>query len=166
MRSLVRSSATPLLSTEPSLGAGPLSLYATAQSSSGPTQPPAGHQFIPPNNGGLHNLPPNSHSFFNVHNDSLLLSLQARTQITQAIQNGWANSTLKRYSGAIKQFILFCDTERVPEHLRFPADEFVLCAFAASSFGKHAGGTPRNRLSALKAWHAAHNVKWNRSARL
>jgi hypothetical protein len=42
----------------------------------------------------------------------------------------------------------------------------VLCAFAASSLGKHAGGTPRGHLSALKAWHTAHNVSWNGSARL
>ena len=58
---------------------------------------------------------------------------------------------------------VFCDEEHVPEHLRFPADEFVLCAFAASSFKKHAGGTPRSRITALKAWHAAHNVEWRGS---
>lgn len=83
-----------------------------------------------------------------------------------AIQGSWAESTLKRYSGTIKQFIRFCDSERIPEHLRFPADEFVLCAFAASSFGRHAGGTPRSRLSALKVWHATHNVEWKGSSRL
>lgn len=108
--------------------------------------------------------PPNP--FFNVRNDSLFLSSQARNDVTRAIQGGWATSTLKRYTGTIKQFIRFCDTERVPESLRFPADEFVLCAFAASSFGKHAGGTPRSRLSALKAWHLTHNVEWKGSVRL
>ena len=107
-----------------------------------------------------------NHSFFNVHDDSILLSTHAKSHVTRAIQGGWAESTLKRYSGTIKQFIHFCDAERVPEHLRFPADEFVLCAFAASSFGRHAGGTPRSRLSALKAWHIAHNVEWKGSSRL
>lgn len=111
-------------------------------------------------------LPTDPHSFFNVHDDSLLLSPRARGYVTQAIQGSWADSTVKRYSGTIKQFIRFCDAERVPVHLRFPADEFVLCAFAASSFGKHAGGTPRSRLSALKAWHFAHNVEWKGSSRL
>jgi hypothetical protein len=107
-----------------------------------------------------------SHSFFDVHNDSLALSSQAKEQVTRAIQDGWANTTLRRYTGTIKQFIHFCDTERVPDHLRFPSDEFVLCAFAASSLGKHAGGTPRSRISALKAWHLAHNAEWKGSARL
>jgi hypothetical protein len=116
---------------------------------------------------GLHPGPiSGSHSFFDVHNDSLALSSRAKEQVTQAIQDGWANTTLRRYTGTIKQFILFCDSERVPAHLRFPSDEFVLCAFAASSLGKHAGGTPRSRLSALKAWHRAHNVEWKGSARL
>ena len=85
-----------------------------------------------------------SHSFFNVHNDSLMLSSHTKDSITQAIHAGWAESTLKCYTGTIKQFIHFCDAERVPEHLRFPTDEFVLCAFAASSVKKHAGGTPQN----------------------
>jgi hypothetical protein len=106
------------------------------------------------------------HPFFDIRNDSLLLSQQSRHHVTRAIQNGWAESTFKRYSGAISQFIRFCDAERVPNHLRFPADEFILCAFAASSTGVHARGTSRNRLSALKAWHVAHNMEWKGSSRL
>ena len=106
------------------------------------------------------------HSFFNITDSSTLLSTHVKGYITKAIQSSLAESTLKRYSGTIKQFIRFCDAERVPDHLRFPADEFVLCAFAASSLGKHAGSTPRSRLSALKAWHVAHNVEWKGSARL
>ena len=98
--------------------------------------------------------------FFKVNNNSLLLSVETRGHITQAIQSGWADSTVKHYSSAIKQFIHFCDTERIPEHLCFPADEFVLCAFTASSLGKYARTTPCNHLSALKAWHIAHNLEW------
>ena len=105
-------------------------------------------------------------SFFNLHSNTHLLSSQAKGNVTRAIQGGWASTTLKRYTGAIKQYIRFCDAERIPENLRFPADEFVLCAFAASSFGRHAGGTPRSRLSALRAWHLTHNVEWKGSARL
>lgn len=109
---------------------------------------------------------PERHPFFDIGTDSPLLSPRARDHVSMAIQNGWARSTVKRYSGTIKQFVHFCDTERVPEHLRFPADEFVLCAFAASSLGRHARTTPRNRLSALKAWHLAHNMEWKGSSRL
>jgi hypothetical protein len=110
--------------------------------------------------------PDHDRSFFSVDNTTSSLSERARCHVNQAIQNGWADSTVKRYSGTIKQFMRFCDAERVPAHLRFPADEFLLCAFAASSLGIHAGGTPRSRLSALKAWHTAHNVEWKGSARL
>jgi hypothetical protein len=105
-------------------------------------------------------------SFFDIRNETVTLSAHAKDHVTQALQNAWADSTFKHYTGAIKQYILFCDTEQVPQHLRFPADEFVLCAFAASSFRRHAGGTPRSRISALKAWHIAHNVEWKGSSRL
>ena len=51
------------------------------------------------------NPPINNHSFFNVHDNSLLLSTHAKSHITQAIQGGWAESTLKHYTKTIKQFI-------------------------------------------------------------
>ena len=112
-------------------------------------------------------IPPScQNSFFTVNDNSLLFSEQTRGHITQAIQSGWAGSMVKCYSGAIDQFIRFCDTEHILEHLHFPTDEFILCAFAASSLGKHARTTPRNCLSALKAWHITHNLEWKGSARL
>lgn len=166
MRSLVQSSATGTPPTIPLVQATSSTHYTAPVGSSNHHPIPFGCQLIPPTHTSLPNSLSGPHSFFNVHNSSLLLSSHAKDQVSRAIQKSWANSTLKRYSGAIKQFIRFCEAEGVPERLRFPADEFVLCAFAASSFGRHAGGTPRSRLSALKAWHAAHNVKWNGSARL
>jgi hypothetical protein len=108
----------------------------------------------------------NQRSFFTINDSTNLLSPHSKRHVTRAIQSGWADSTVKRYSGAIDQFIRFCDSEGVPDHLRFPADEFVLCAFAASSVGIHARTTPQNRLSALKAWHLAHNIEWKGSSRL
>jgi hypothetical protein len=51
----------------------------------------------------------------------------------------------------------------VLEHFCFPTDEFVLCAFMASSLGKHASSTPCSRLSALKAWHFTHDMEWKGS---
>ena len=106
------------------------------------------------------------HSFFDVVGSSSLLSPHSRHRVANTIKNGWAKSTVKRYSSSIKQYIRFCDMEGIPDHLRFPADEFVLCAFAASSAGVYARSTPRNQLSALKAWHIAHNLSWNGSSRL
>ena len=39
----------------------------------------------------------------------------------------------------------------------------MLCAFVASSLGRHASSTPKSHLSALKAWHLAHNLEWKGS---
>jgi len=62
--------------------------------------------------------------------------------------------------------VTFCDAEGVPPHLRFPSDEFVLCAFAASSLGTLAGTTVRKKLASLKAWHNIHNLEWRGGPRL
>jgi hypothetical protein len=165
MRSLTQSSAASSLPAATFVSEKPITPYATSLNGSGPQNVPFGCQLTPAHR-TLTRLRPVNYPLFDVQSNSLLLSSHTKHHITQAIQNGWADSTLRRYSGSIKQFLRFCDAERIPEHLRFPADEFVLCAFVASSFGKHAGGTPRSRLSALKAWHTTHNVKWNGSARL
>jgi hypothetical protein len=109
---------------------------------------------------------PSRHLFFDIASDSSIVSTRAKDTVNRAIQGSWADSTMKRYSGSIKQFIRFCDAERVAEHLRFPADEFVLCSFAASSLGIHTGSTARARISALKAWHITHNLEWKGSLRL
>ena len=103
---------------------------------------------------------------FNVADNNTLLSSQSRSHVAEAIQGGWATSTFKRYAGAVDQFIRFCDMEGIPDHLRFPADEFVLCAFVASSMRRHSVNTPHNRLAALKAWHVVHNMEWKGSSRL
>ena len=102
-------------------------------------------------------------SFFNIDNCSCYLPPQILSQINQAIQNSWSKSTVYRYSGAIHQFIAFCDSLHIPQHLHFPASKLVLCAFTASSTGKHTDSTPHTHLSALKAWHMAHNLEWKGS---
>jgi hypothetical protein len=165
MRSLTHSSAgIPITkpsalppNPSPPLGHIPHGRPATYHRPSDPAQAQHLHPSTPPTT---------QYSFLDVQNDSHLLSRQSKHHVARAIQNGWAKSTVKRYAGSIDQFIRFCDSEGVPNHLRFPADEFVLCAFAASSAGVHSRSTPRNRLSALKAWHTAHNVEWKGSTRL
>ena len=116
-----------------------------------------------------HNSPTTAstrHSFFTISDCSPLLSTHAKGYVNQAIQNSWTKTTINRYSSAIRLFIQFCDSEGIPERFRFPADEFVLCAFAASSIGKYGSSTSRARLSALKAWHITHNIEWKGSPRL
>jgi hypothetical protein len=165
MRSLTHSSAGLL---NPSSSTNPDTHFSsfTPPLPSASHTPPIGFQLPTTTHNLQRTPPPIGHPFFTLNNDTPLLSVRARNHVSQAIQDSLAHSTLKRYSGTIKQFIRFCDAERIPDRLRFPADEFVLCAFAASSLGRHAGSTPRSRISALKAWHITHNIEWKGSARL
>ena len=99
--------------------------------------------------------------------DPLIHSFSTATLdlVDNAIQNSWATDTVSKYSNAVKHFTRFCIKEKVPLNLRFPADEFVLCAYAASCAGLN-GSTIRNRFSALKAWHHVHNANWQGGMRL
>jgi len=94
------------------------------------------------------------------------LSCSTLSKLDDAISNSLASSTQRGYSSSIRQFLAFCDSECVPQSLRLPADEFILCAFAAQSVRRHSGSTAAKRIAALKAWHASNNVCWNGSKRL
>ena len=65
------------------------------------------------------------------------------------------------YARHVTHFLNFCKQEQVPPALQFPADEFVLCAYAAADAGHVSAGTIQNQLSGLKAWHNAHGAPWN-----
>ncbi|KAJ7722079.1 hypothetical protein DFH07DRAFT_932613 [Mycena maculata] len=94
------------------------------------------------------------------------LSQAAINSIDYALQHSWADPTLANYGNAVDRFLAFCSAQGVPQKFQLPADEFVLCAFAASSAGVHSGSTARNNIAAVKAWHVAQNAQWNGGSRL
>ncbi|KAJ7747966.1 hypothetical protein DFH07DRAFT_802895 [Mycena maculata] len=94
------------------------------------------------------------------------ISSTAEAKVHHAIQNAWAESTLKKYNQGLKAFLRFCDTEQINPDQRLPADEFLLCAFAASRAGEIAGVTARGAVAAVKAWHIINNAEWRGGIRL
>ncbi|KAG2138504.1 hypothetical protein DEU56DRAFT_697411, partial [Suillus clintonianus] len=94
------------------------------------------------------------------------ISSLAHDRIQRALDAAWADSTLRKYRGAIHSFLLFCEQENIPPPERCPASEVLLCAFATSRLGTLAGDSVRNHMSALKAWHAYHNARWMGGTRL
>ncbi|KIM77229.1 hypothetical protein PILCRDRAFT_51840, partial [Piloderma croceum F 1598] len=72
----------------------------------------------------------------------------------------WQNSTLQKYHGGVNKFIVFCEREHIPQHLRLPVSEHILCAFAASSAGSFSGDSICNNLSAIRAWHIINNAPY------
>ncbi|KAJ7734594.1 DNA breaking-rejoining enzyme [Mycena metata] len=93
-------------------------------------------------------------------------SKKALQNVQTALQHGWAEGTVKNYGYTLDRFLRFCVEEKIPPKLQLPTDEFVLCAFAASGAGVHAGSTARNNIAALKAWHVAQNQPWKGGSRL
>ncbi|KAF8139487.1 hypothetical protein K438DRAFT_2030542 [Mycena galopus ATCC 62051] len=69
------------------------------------------------------------------------LSAKSKEKIQHALENAWADSTIKKYAYGLDAFHKFCDNEHVPHGQRLPACEELLCAFAASRAGEIAGGT-------------------------
>jgi len=93
-------------------------------------------------------------------------STKTLSLLDKSLRNSLSASTIAGYSLALTRFLDFCNLEDVPPELRFPANEFVLCAFAASNAGRMSGDTVCKYISALKAWHILHNVIWKGGLRL
>jgi hypothetical protein len=159
MRCLVTSSAGPFLTLAQGSHDSPLHLPSPINLCPQPSTIPARVTMAnsPLNHHFFTLLDTTQTSFFAIDEHLHYLPPQILSQINQAIQNSWSKSTVYRYSRAICQFISFCNSLHIPQHLCLPTDKIILCAFAASSTGKHAGSTSRACLLALKAWHTAHN---------
>jgi hypothetical protein len=54
----------------------------------------------------------------------------------------------------------------IPKKSRLPANESILCAFAACHAGRLSGDTIRGQLTAIKAWHHINNAEWKGNTRL
>lgn len=98
--------------------------------------------------------------------EQCILSTRMLQNVSHAIQHSWASSTLTNYGQAVDRYMHFCKQESIPVNMRFPANEFVLCAFAAENAGILAGTTVRNHIAGLRAWHIAQNVEWKGGIRL
>ena len=110
---------------------------------------------------------PHAHPFtFTPLSSSFTFTARTTANLQTALQNGWANPTLKSYSYHVQLFTNFCETENIPQSQRFPSDEIVLCAYAASRLGNISGDTARKHISGLKAWHSFHDVPWKGGRRL
>jgi hypothetical protein len=88
------------------------------------------------------------------------LSKSSTAKMKDTIRNAWHTNTLNKYGSGVEHFIAFCDRENIPAHLRLPASEHLLCAFAASSAGHRAGDTISSDLSAVRAWHIINNAPY------
>jgi hypothetical protein len=82
------------------------------------------------------------------------------TAVIAVMENAWAPATRQRYEANVKEFTVFCNTQKIPETDRLPASEMLLATFAASLVGKCAGSTAQGKVAALKAWHIRNNVPW------
>ncbi|KAF8599400.1 hypothetical protein BDV93DRAFT_477440 [Ceratobasidium sp. AG-I] len=96
--------------------------------------------------------------------DSLPASATANTVL--AFTHSLAKGTISNYQSAIKLFTTFCDNNNVHPNKRFPANETLLCVFAASMASSHTGSSISGTISGLKTWHALHNQPWQGSQRL
>lgn len=93
-------------------------------------------------------------------------SQSSSDQFQAVFRRAWADSTLVGYAYGVRRFLEFCDKEGVNDDARLPADEHLLCLFAAHYGGHRARSSVKNMLSAIRAWHDIHGFTWAGGRRL
>jgi hypothetical protein len=84
----------------------------------------------------------------------------------EVVALAWAGLTLKLYNEGTTTFNAWCDTHGIPFGARLPANEDLLCEFAASYLRTHSGSLVKNYLQGIRAFHIYRNVPYCGSTRL
>lgn len=99
----------------------------------------------------------------NTRNQAVNNASNHAENIKRVLARSLAKRTATNYASATRAFTRFCDDNGF---CPMPADEFTLCAYAASLASSMAGSSIANIFSGLKSWHNMHNATWNASPRL
>ena len=83
------------------------------------------------------------------------------SHVAHILEKAWAPATRRRYDISVKDFLRFCEDQRIPSLRQLPADEMLLASYAASLAGSISGASIQNRIAAVRAWHIRHNASWN-----
>lgn len=87
-------------------------------------------------------------------------------RIDQVISSAWKDTTLAGYQDGVDRFLAFCARNGIHSSLCLPANEFLLCSFAAFESGSRSGGAIANDMSGIRAWHIMNNSPYQGSIRL
>jgi hypothetical protein len=89
----------------------------------------------------------------NLHENDLL-------RIQQVIEEAYAPSTKSMYGTGLLAFHIFCDAKGIDEKHRAPIDQTVLASFISALAGVYAGGSIKNFVYGIRAWHTIHGTPW------
>lgn len=89
-----------------------------------------------------------------------MLDPLALGQIETALGESCTQGTASKKAASVREFVRFCRKRHIPKEHVFPSSQSLLCAFAASYFGKLAGGTVRGKISAVKVYHEQRELPW------
>jgi hypothetical protein len=82
------------------------------------------------------------------------------SRIQQVLEEAYAPSTKSTYGTGLLAFHVFCDAKDIDEKHRAPIDQTVLASFISALAGVYAGGSIKNFVYGIRAWHTIHGAAW------
>ena len=81
-------------------------------------------------------------------------------RICEVLKDTYAPNTRSTYGTGLLVFHIFCDSRNIKEMHRAPIDPIVLASFISTLVGTYGGGTIRNYVYGVRAWHIIHGAQW------
>ena len=81
-------------------------------------------------------------------------------RIARILEEAYAPATRSTYGTGLLIFHIFCDSKGISEEHRAPVNPVVLSGFISALAGVYGGGTMRNYVYGIKAWHTIHGARW------
>ena len=81
-------------------------------------------------------------------------------RIRQVLEEAYAPNTRSTYGTGLLTFHMFCDIKEIEERHRAPIDSTVLASFISTLAGTYGGGTIKNFVYGIRAWHIIHGAQW------
>lgn len=82
-------------------------------------------------------------------------------RIRKVLQEAYAQSTKATYGTGLYIFHAFCDKKSIEEKHRAPVQPAVLASFISNLAGTYGGGTIKNYVYGVRAWHILHGMAWS-----
>ena len=82
------------------------------------------------------------------------------TRIQDVLDEAYAPATRGVYGTGLFAFHYFCELKNIGEEHRAPVQQAVLASFIALLIGTFGGGSIRNYVYGIRAWHIIHGIRW------
>ncbi|KAF8915499.1 hypothetical protein CPB85DRAFT_1217726, partial [Mucidula mucida] len=93
-----------------------------------------------------------------------ILAFGRKTNISDTVRasiaRSWAEGTKKGHRSGMRSYLRWCKMHEIPQEMCFPAQEEIVCEYAASWMGEKGSASLPSKINSIRAFHIANGEEW------